>query len=340
MRYAVIGTGYWGSNHARVAAELLDEGIIDSVVFCDADEPRVSELADQYGVDYVTDTADLEDDGVDAATVATPSPTHRDIAVPLLEAGVDLLVEKPLALDSDAAWEMVETATANDRTLAVGHIFRHHPALSDLKARIDRGELGRLKYLHTTRYAFRTPRRTAGTLFSLAVHDIDISNYLLERAPDRLYCQLDSVLRENVDETATVSLEYDDPAATAVLNESWQVPVFGKRRDITVVGSERAAHVDYLEDNVVEVYDSKVVDNDGTLEAREEGRQVYEVENREPLRAEIEDFIDASQQGGSPRAPGEVGAATVGLLERALVADDEDSVVDVDEETLGYSWSG
>ncbi|MFC6716690.1 Gfo/Idh/MocA family protein [Natrialbaceae archaeon GCM10025810] len=337
MNYAVIGTGYWGSNHARVGAELLDEGAIDSLVFCDADEDRVSEVASQYDVEYVTESAELVSGDIDAATIATPSPTHRDIAVPLLEAGVDLLVEKPLALDSEDAWEIVETAKAHDRVLAVGHIFRHHPALSNLKSRIDRGELGDIKYLHTNRYSFRAPRRTAGTLYSLAVHDIDISNYLLESTPDRMYCQLDSNLREEIDETATVVLEYD--GATAVLNESWQVPVFGKRRDLTVVGSERAAYVDYLEDNVVEIYDSKVIEDEGSLTARENGRQVYEVENREPLRAEVVDFLDAVNERSAPRAPGNVGAATVELLQQAIIADETNQVVSIDPTDLGYSWS-
>ena len=337
MNYAVIGTGYWGSNHARVGAELLDEGAIDSLVFCDVDESRAAEQADQYSAEYVTHHRKLVDHGVNAATVATPSPTHHDIAVSLLKDGIDLLIEKPLAVTSDQAWDVVRVAQENDATLGVGHIFRYHPALSDLKRRIDRGELGRIKYVNTNRFSFRVPRESTGALFSLAVHDVDICNYLLGEAPNRLFCQLDSFVREDIDETVTIVMEYN--GTTASINESWQVPVFGKRRDLTVVGTERSAHLDYLEDNVVDIYDSTVQMDGDHLSARDNGRQRYEVDNREPLRVEVEDFLRAARDGSTPKASGEVGAATVGLLERAREADSTERTVRIDDAELGYSWS-
>jgi UDP-N-acetylglucosamine 3-dehydrogenase len=69
MKYGVVGTGYWGKNHVRVATELMEEGLIDDLVICDVDEDRVASLAESYDLSYVTDTDDLD---VDAATVATP----------------------------------------------------------------------------------------------------------------------------------------------------------------------------------------------------------------------------------------------------------------------------
>jgi len=328
MKYGVIGTGYWGSNHARVAAELADEGKVDGVVLCDIDEDRVEDLASSYGVEYTTDYTELASMGVGAVTVTTPSPTHHEIATYLLEDGVDCLVEKPLALNSEDAWDMVETADEEGRTLGVGHIFRYHPALSDLKRRVERGELGEIKYLNTARFSFRVPRATAGALYSLAVHDIDISNYLLENRPESLYCNLDSFIRDDIDETATVVLDYGE--ATSVINESWQVPVYGKRRDLTVVGSEKAAYVDYLEDTVVEMYDSRVRQEDGELRAVSEGKQVYETENEEPLKVEVSEFIEACRTGDEPRAPGKVGAETVELLELCEESSAEERVVRID----------
>lgn len=328
MKYAVIGTGYWGSNHVRVGAELMADGVIDELVLCDVDEQRVSELADSYDIPYVTDHEALADRGVDAATVATPSTTHPEIAIPLLRDGIDLLVEKPLALTSDDAWRIVNAADEAGRTLAVGHIFRFHPALTELKRRIDRGELGELKYLNTTRFSFRVPRSTTGALYSLAVHDVDISNYLLDDRPETVYCNLDSVIREGIDETATLVLEYGD--ATSVINESWQVPVFGKRRDLVVVGSEKAAYVDYLQDNVIEMYDSRVVTREGTLDARHEGKQTYEVADREPLKVEVEDFLEARASDATSRSPGAIGAETVALLERAEESAAEDRVITIE----------
>lgn len=327
MDYAVVGTGYWGKNHVRVASELASKGVLDSVVICDVDEQRVRELADEHDVDYVTDHAELPDLGVDAATVATPSPTHHPVGTELLSSGVDLLVEKPLALTSDEAWDLQATADEHDRTLAVGHIFRYHPALRELKRRIDRGALGRIKYLQTNRTSFRVPRETAGVLYSLAVHDVDVYNFLLEGLPDRIYCKLDRFVRDDVDETASLVLDYD--GTTGVINESWQIPVFDKRRDLVVVGSEKCAYVDYLADTEFELFDARVVRENGHLDAVTEGTTTHTVPEREPLKAEVEDFVHAVRSGATPRAPGRVGAETVELLELAERSDERGAAVPV-----------
>lgn len=331
--FAVVGTGYWGSNHVRVAAELLEEGYIDSLTLCDVDESRVADMAASYDVPYVTVPSALPDAGVDAAVVATPSVTHHEVGTDLLESSVDLLIEKPLADNSADAWSLVETAAANDRVLGVGHVFRSHPALTDLKRRIDRGELGEIRYLTTTRYAFRAPRPEAGVLYSLAVHDVDVYSYLLETTPDTIFCRLDSHVREGVDETATLTLSYGD--VTGVINESWHVPVFGKRRDLTVVGSKRTAYLDYLEDTVLELYDAEMTGSGESLQARSEGMRRHEVDGGEPLRNEVEAFVDACEHRIEPPASGRVGARTVDLLEAAERSAERGEVVRVNDVVSG-----
>jgi len=329
MDYAVVGTGYWGENHVRVAAELAEEGMLDSVVLCDVDEEKVRDLADTHGVAYTTDHTELPELGVDAATVATPSPTHHAIGTDLLSSGLDLLVEKPLALTSEEAWALQETAEDHDRTLAVGHIFRYHPALRELRRRIDRGALGDIKYLRTARTSFRVPRRTAGALYSLAVHDIDIYNLLLDGLPDYIYCNLDRFVREEVDETASLVLDYG--GATGVINESWQVPAFDKRRDLVVVGSERCAYVDYLADNEFELFDARVERENGHLRAVQDGTTCHTVPDEEPLKVEVGDFVHSIRTGTTPLAPGRVGAETVELLELAERSDELGTAIPVDQ---------
>jgi UDP-N-acetylglucosamine 3-dehydrogenase len=315
VRYAVIGTGYWGENHARVATELSEAGVVEDVILCDVDAERVRDLARTYGLEYATDVADLD---VDSAVLATPSSTHTDLASALLERGIDVLVEKPLALDSERAWRIVETAERNDRTLGVGHVFRYHPALRELKRRIDRGEFGSIKYLHTTRFSFRVPRATTGALYSLAVHDVDIYSWLLGTRPDTVSASLDSFVREGVDETATLTLGYGP--ATGTIHSSWQVPVFGKQRRLVVVGTERAATIDYLANTELRIHDARVRTEEGQLRAHDEGSITHEVADAEPLKAEVEDFLAASRERRTPRADGRVGARAVEILERAAAA--------------------
>lgn len=317
-RYGVVGAGYWGENHVRVGAELQAAGLVDEVVVCDVDEARARELAARYDLSYRTDPADL---AVDAATLATPSPTHHDLGVRLLERGVDLLVEKPLALSAADAWDLVETAETAGRTLAVGHIFRHHPALCELHRRVERGELGEIRYLHTDRFSFRVPRETAGVLPSVAIHDVDVYAFLLGEAPVEIDASLSSFVRDGVEETATITLEYGD--ATGVINASWQVPVYGKRRHLVVVGSERVAFLDYLEDTTLELYDYRVVEDDGRLQARTEGATTHHVDGTEPLKAEVIDFVHAAETGGEPRAPGRVGARAVEVIEQCRRASED-----------------
>ncbi|AZH24766.1 Gfo/Idh/MocA family protein [Haloplanus aerogenes] len=326
MKLGVIGTGYWGSNHARVAVELEEDGLIEEVIFCDLDEDRVTELASNYGVEFVTDYRELIS-RVDAAVIATPSHTHRDIAITLLSNGVDCLVEKPLAIHSDTAWEIVETANQNNRTLAVGHIFRYHPALQAVKERIDRGELGHIKYLHTNRYSFRVPRESSGVLHQLAVHDVDIYRYLLGGHPDRIFCATNSWIRDDIEETATLTLNYENTIGT--INESWQVPVFGKKRELIVIGTERSAYIDYLKDTEFEIFDSRIRREDGEYRAMEEGQTTHETRNAEPLREEVTDFLMAIENDRSPLASGQVGAEAISLLERAAESERTNSAVSV-----------
>ena len=327
MSHAVIGTGYWGSNHVRVGAELVDQGLVDNLVICDMNEERAASMASDYDTEYVVDYTELRDQ-VDTAVIATPSPTHHEIATDLLSAGVDCLVEKPLALESDAAWDIVETAEANGRTLGVGHIFRYHPALTDLAERIHRGELGEIRYLMTNRFALRAPRKTTGVLYSLAVHDVDINRMLLEKHPESIYCKLDSTVRDGIAETATITADYGQ--ATGVINESWQVPVFGKSRELVVVGSQRAAHIDYLEDNKVTIYDARIVEEGGENRAMDEGKTVHEVPKEEPLKREVIDFVEASRESGDMQSPGRVGAEAVDLLQYAAESAAEGRAVHLD----------
>lgn len=175
------------------------------------------------------------------------------------------------------------------------------------------------------------PLDRAGALYSLAVHDVDIYSHLLECAPDTIDASLDSFVREGIDETATVTLTYGE--TTGVIHSSWQVPAFGKHRQLVVVGTERAASIDYLANTELELFDAQVVSENGRLRAHNEGSIVHEVPEREPLKAEVMDFLAVSERGETPRTNGRVGARAVELLERAEVAGAGHTLVPVDIET-------
>ena len=149
---AVIGVGHWGKNHARVYKELCQEGVMDSIQICDADQARVLELSSALGVQGTGDYGQLLNDSkIQAVSIATPSRTHYKIARECVEAGKDVLVEKPMTMDVAEAEELVEIAGKHNRILMVGHVFRYHPAVQELKRRINEGELGKIQTIVSNR---------------------------------------------------------------------------------------------------------------------------------------------------------------------------------------------
>ena len=135
---AVIGVGQWGKNHARVYKELSQEGAVDSVQICDADQARVLELSSTLDIEATSGYQQiLNDPKIQAVSIATPSGTHYQIAKECMEAGKDVLVEKPMTMDVAEAEDLVRIADQTARILMVGHIFRYHPAVQELKRRIN-----------------------------------------------------------------------------------------------------------------------------------------------------------------------------------------------------------
>ena len=107
---AVVGTGYWGRNHVRTWAALKDEDVIERLIVCDLDENRARELAEEFNCEWHTDAFTLKDTfEITAASIATPTPLHAPLAIALLKQGVDVLVEKPLAMNEAEAQTTVET---------------------------------------------------------------------------------------------------------------------------------------------------------------------------------------------------------------------------------------
>ena len=165
-RVAVIGAGIMGANHARVLRR-LPEAEITLVV--DPDEQRGRALAASVGAPYSADPAAVAA-VAEAAVVAVPSEMHVDVGVPLLRAGVDLLVEKPIATTVEDADALIEAARDNDRILMVGHVERFNPAVLQLD-----GLVQDLLHIELTRMGPFSPRVTADVVLDLMIHDLELA---------------------------------------------------------------------------------------------------------------------------------------------------------------------
>ena len=323
MKVALIGTGYWGRNHAKVWRELRDEKLIDDVVLCDINEEVVKPLAKDFGFDYTTDPRDvMKREDIDAVDIASSTPTHYTLAKNAIQHGKHVLVEKPMAENSEECRELISIAEKEDRILMVGHIFRYHPALRELKKMIARGELGEIVSMHTRRLSLRYPRKDMGVLLALAIHDVDVYAYLLDENPKEIFTVTTSNYIPGIEEEALVVMRFSK--ATGYIKESWNYPLGKKIREIIVVGTESAVRIDYLKPDELVIYDSAILKDGGI---KNEGEFVKRVPYIEPLKAELLDFVESVKNHRKPVADMYVGLRAVEMIEKAMESAEKGSTV-------------
>jgi len=318
---AVIGVGHWGRNHARVYKELCEEGVVDTVQICDADQARVRELSGALGIQGTSDYRQiLNDSRIQAVSIATPSRTHYQIAKECMEAGKDVLVEKPMTMDVAEAEELVKIAGRNNRILMVGHIFRYHPAVQELKRRISEGELGKIQTIISNRETFSLPRRDMGVIYALGIHELDMFCCLMGvDYPKTVTAVASKVYSQDIEETAMLAVDFGDVKGYAF--ESWLVPGHGKRRDLLVLGSKMSARVDYLKPQELCLFDTRIVTENGVPASIEDkGERVISLPHVEPLKEELSQFISCVGSRREPLAGGLVGMRAVAMAEAALAS--------------------
>ncbi|MEI6447779.1 MAG: Gfo/Idh/MocA family oxidoreductase [Actinomycetes bacterium] len=315
-RIAVVGLGYWGPNLVRNLGSIE---ACDLVAVCDADASAVDRAlalapGAQGGSDF---DALLADPGIDAVALATPVPTHAELAVRVLEAGKHCFVEKPLAQTVADAERAVQAAEAADRILMVGHLLEYHPAVERLAELIAAGELGDIRYIYGNRQNLGQLRADENALWSLGAHDVAVVLSLLGEEPSEVTAVGEAYVRDGVEDVVFGYLRFPSGVA-AHLHLSWLDP--HKERRITVVGSKRMAVFDDMKiEGKLTVYD-KGFDEDsrswGEYIARAGESWAPRIANAEPLRTELEHFIESVATGRPARSDGASGLRVVSVLER------------------------
>lgn len=310
VNLALIGLGYWGKNHFRVFKELVEEGAIETLTLCDSDEKRARAFA-KNEFEYVTDYRKLlNNKQIDAVDIVTPSSTHYRIANDFLEHGKDILVEKPLTLSSKIAEKLIKIAERKKLILMPGHIFRYHPCIQKLKEMIGRKEFGKIHYMTSNRLAFAKPRKDMGVLFALGIHEVDLFSYLLNQDyPTELTAFTYNYLQTRVEDFAYLTLKFRTDI-TCSATESWLSPSESKERTFTVVGSKKAAKIDYL------TFEFQLFDLDRKNFKTAKGSIV--VEQKEPLKEELKDFVDCVKSKKKPLADMYCGKRAIEIVELAL----------------------
>ncbi len=315
VRVGVAGLGYWGPNLARNFAAIPG---CELLWLCDADAAKRDKLAPAYpGARTTGELSDLlGDETLDAIVLATPVPTHADLAVAVLQAGKHCFVEKPLATSAADAERAVQAGERAGRLLMVGHLLEYHPAVTRLKEMIDAQELGPLFYIYGNRLNLGQLRADENALWSLGAHDVSVALHLIGEEPVECVAQGAAYVREQVQDVAFCFLRFPS-GVVAHLHLSWLDP--HKERRMTVVGAKRMATFDdMLIEGKLALYD-KGFDQDtsswGEYIARSGDIYSPQISNREPLRLECEHFIECVRTGATPRSDGVSGLRVVRVLE-------------------------
>lgn len=267
VKVAVIGVGHWGKKHVRVYGELADE-----VVLCDAN-----------GSVEVEDYRELLGSDVGAVSIVTPSDTHFCVALDFLTADKDVLVEKPLAMNASEARTLVELADQRKRILMVGHVFRYHPAIIKLKEELH--TLGDIKALYACRMGYRDLRKDMGVVYALAIHDIDLFHYLLNKAPTDI--KAIGHRTGAIEDTVMISMKMG--STQGYIQASWVLGGMGKIRNFLVEGTKGSRLIDL---NIVD--------------------------GQEPLETELKHFLHCVESRRRPLTDGMSGLKAVATASEVL----------------------
>jgi predicted dehydrogenase len=315
IRLGVVGLGYWGPNLARNFAGLPG---CEVSWLCDASARSREKVARTIpGARPSEDVNELlEDPELDGVVLATPVPTHAELATRALQAGKHCFVEKPLATTVADAERAVAAAEQAGKTLMVGHLLEYHPAVTRLKEMVAQGELGELYYLYGNRVNLGKLRADENALWSLGAHDVSVVLHLIGEEPEECVAHGRSYVRSGVEDVVFCYLRFPS-GIVAHLHLSWLDP--HKERRLTVVGAKRMATFDDMQiEGKLTVYD-KGFDEDsrswGEYIARSGDIFSPRIPNTEPLRLECEHFVECLRTGASPRSDGHSGLRVVRVLE-------------------------
>jgi len=302
VKAAVVGVGAMGQNHAHVLNDMPNAQLVAVV---DASSDRGAATGSRFRVPHYPDVATLlANHALDMAVVACPTAYHKTTAIELMSQGVHVLVEKPIAFTVDEGQEMIRVAEERKVLLGVGHIERFNPAVIELKKRLDRGDLGKMFMIHSKRQS-PLPRRIVdvGVGMDLATHELDMMRFLTNSSVKHLSAEVSQVTNAKAREDVIFALLRFETGVLGVLDVNWITPT--QVREISVSGEKGMFVVNYHTQELTFFENQATIEIDELRNWGTERDFLVEAGNmtrfqfvkREPLRLELEAFLEAIQQG-------------------------------------------
>jgi len=297
---AVIGTGFWGRNHARVFKELAETELL---AICDIDAERARSVAKQFGVTPYTSTGKmLKNENIEAVSICTWSTSLAREALKALKAGKNVLVEKPMAESVKQAENLLKTAEKEGLHLTVGFLMRFIPGLQHIRNALEDKTLGEPVCASAKRVG-QWPERIGdvGVVKDTAIHDLDVMRYIFDEDPVAVYAKTGSIAHRKFEDYAQIMLAFKG-GKSAFIESNWLTPY--KTRVFMVTGSEAIMKLDYITQELT-------IEN-----ARETVQPRYTVQ--EPLKLELQHFAKCITEKEKPLVTGEDGLEALKLAEAAL----------------------
>jgi UDP-N-acetylglucosamine 3-dehydrogenase len=306
---AVIGTGFWGKNHARVYKELECTNL---VAICDVNADRAKAIADQFGVKAYTDSSRmLKNPEIEAVSVCTWSTMLAKEALKALHAGKHILVEKPMATNTQQADKLLQTAQENGLHLTVGFLMRFIPGLQQIRQAVGDKKIGNLVSA-TAKRVSQWPERIGdvGVVKDTAIHDIDIMRYVAGQDPISVYAKTGNMRHRQFEDYAQIMLTFEG-GESAFIESNWLTPY--KTRTLTVTGTEAIMRLDYITQEL-------------WIESAKETLQPR-LAFQEPLKAELQHFAECITEKKKPLVTGMDGYKALQIAMAALQSSAKNAAV-------------
>jgi len=311
---AVVGTGFWGRNHARVYKELAETELL---AICDIDSDRAKTVANQFGVKSYTNTAKmLKNADIKAVSICTWSTSLAREATKALDAGKHVLVEKPMATNVKQAEKLIDTAKQKRLHLTVGFLMRFIPGLQQIRKAVEDETIGE-PVCATAKRVSQWPERIGdvGVVKDTAIHDIDVMRYVFNGDPTAVYARIGSMRQGKFEDYAQIMLTFEG-GKTAFIESNWLTPY--KTRVLVVTGSEAIMKLDYITQELT-------IEN-----AKESVQPRYAMQ--EPLKLELQHFAKCIIGNQKPIVTGADGLKALQIAEAALKSSSSGKTVKLKEE--------
>ena len=323
IRIGLIGYGYWGPNLVRNCFEAKGAQV---ACVSDLREDRLGLVQLRYPtINTTRDACELIDaTDIDAVAIATPVSTHYELALRTLQQGKHVLVEKPLASDTDQVQHLMEVAQKQKRVLMVDHTFVYTGAVRKIRELVESGGLGEIYYYDSVRVNLGLFQHDVNVLWDLAVHDLSIMDYVLPFRPCAVSATGLSHVPGGMENIAYLTLFFEG-SQIAHIHVNWLAPVKLRR---TLIGASRKMIVydDLEQSEKIKVYDKGI-----TLNGQQNPEKLYQmlvgyrtgdmlapqIDGTEALRREIDHFLDCIQRGTEPETGGSAGLRVVEILQAA-----------------------